>query len=98
MAYVARTKMVVKENKYEEFIELMVNKGVSVTKAKQLVYVPTPMSIIRWSRYLSPNECKEFLVPEDYASFEEETENYNTYENVVDEENDEEDIDEYMVF
>ena len=38
--------------------------GVASKKARQLVYYPVPMSLIRWSNYLNPQQIKDFLLPE----------------------------------
>ena len=49
-------------------------KGISTTKARQLVYYPVPMSLIRWARYLDPSECTMFLEP--YNENEEDQEDF----------------------
>ena len=47
----------------KELLELLQEKGLPSVKAKQLVYYPVPMSLIRWSRYLDPSECDMYLEP-----------------------------------
>lgn len=77
MAYIKREKMVVRKDKFEDFINLMIEKGVPSMKAKQLVYYPTPMSLIRWAKWLTPEECEEYLVLESEANEIEMDENYD---------------------
>ena len=46
-----------------ELLELLYEKeDVSSIKARQLVYYPTPMSLIRWGKWLSPIEIDKYLV------------------------------------
>ena len=53
----------------ERLLDLLENLGtISKTKARQLVYYPVPMSLIRWGNYLTPAQAEKYLVP-----FEEET-------------------------
>ena len=65
MAYVKREKYtVVNDNDLKkELLEVLLTKGTPSVKARQLVYYPVPMSLIRWSRYLDPNECEMYLEP-----------------------------------
>lgn len=65
MAYIKREKYtVVSDNDLKkELLEVLLAKGIPSVKAKQLVYYPVPMSLIRWSRYLDPSECDMFLEP-----------------------------------
>ena len=44
----------------------------STIKARQLVYYPTPMSLIRWGKWLTPIEIDKYLVEcEDDTEFKE---------------------------
>ena len=63
MAYVKRDKYTVVNNNEakKELLELLKEKGIQNTKAKQLVFYPRPMSLIRWSNYLEPDEMDEYL-------------------------------------
>ena len=65
MAYIKREKYtVVNDNDLKkELLELLLSKAIPSVKARQLVYYPVPMSLIRWSRYLDPNECEMYLEP-----------------------------------
>ena len=46
-----------------ELLELLYDKeDVSSIKARQLVYYPTPMSLIRWGKWLNPHEIDRYLV------------------------------------
>lgn len=46
-----------------ELLELLYEKdGVTTIKARQLVYYPTPMSLIRWGKWLTPHEIDRYLV------------------------------------
>lgn len=65
MAYIKREKYtVVNDNDLKkELLEVLLTKGTPSVKARQLVYYPVPMSLIRWSRYLDPNECEMYLEP-----------------------------------
>lgn len=65
MAYIKREKYtVVNDNDLKkELLELLLTKGIPSVKARQLVYYPVPMSLIRWSRYLDPSECEMYLEP-----------------------------------
>lgn len=68
MAYVKRTKYVVSEDDEirEEFINCLIEKEeVTPARARELAYYSPAMSLIRWGRYLTPQEAKEFLVPFD---------------------------------
>ena len=63
MAYIKREKYTVVNNNdlKKELLEVLLEKGIPSAKARQLVYYPVPMSLIRWSKYLDPNECEMFL-------------------------------------
>lgn len=65
MAYIKREKYtVINDNDLKkELLDVLLEKGIKSVKARQLVYYPVPMSLIRWSRYLDPNECGMFLEP-----------------------------------
>lgn len=65
MAYVKREKYtVINDGELKkELLNVLLDKGIASVKARQLVYYPVPMSLIRWSRYLEPNECDMFLEP-----------------------------------
>ena len=65
MAYIKREKYTVINDSdlKKELLEVLLEKGITSVKAKQLVYYPVPMSLIRWSRYLDPSECDMFLEP-----------------------------------
>lgn len=65
MAYIKREKYTVINDSdlKKEFLDVLLEKGIPSVKAKQLVYYPVPMSLIRWSRYLDPSECDMFLEP-----------------------------------
>ena len=71
MAYQKRFKYTIIDdnNLKQELLEILENLGtISKAKARQLVYYPVPMSLIRWSNYLTPAQAEKYLVP-----FEEET-------------------------
>ena len=65
MAYIKREKYtIINDGELKkELLDVLLEKGISSVKARQLVYYPIPMSLIRWSRYLEPNECDMFLEP-----------------------------------
>lgn len=67
MAYNKREKYtIVNDNDLKkELLELLLKKDIPSIKARQLVYYPVPMSLIRWSIYLDPNECEIYLEPYD---------------------------------
>ena len=49
-----------------ELLETLYEKeNVSTIKARQLVYYPTPMSLIRWGKWLTPIEMDKYLVEYD---------------------------------
>lgn len=49
-----------------ELLETLYEKeNVSTIKARQLVYYPTPMSLIRWGKWLTPMEMDKYLVEYD---------------------------------
>lgn len=56
-----------------ELLEALYDKeDVSTIKARQLVYYPTPMSLIRWGKWLTPIEIDRYLVEcEDDTEFKE---------------------------
>lgn len=66
MAYVKRKKYLPNPNTdvLEEMLSTLIENGVASKKARQLVYYPVPMSLIRWSNYLNPQQIKDFLLPE----------------------------------
>lgn len=66
MAYVKREKYLPNPDTdvLEEMLSTLIENGVASKKAKQLVYYPVPMSLIRWSNYLNPQQIKDFLLPE----------------------------------
>lgn len=78
MAYVKRTKYTIKndDNVKDELLNVLLEKGIASNKARNLVYYPRPMSLIRWSNYLDTAEMKIFLIPfnEDTTNEVEETE------------------------
>ncbi len=65
MAYIKREKYTVinDDDLKKEMLEVLNEKGIKSAKARQLVYYPIPMSLIRWAKYLDPNECSMFLEP-----------------------------------
>ena len=65
MAYIKREKYTVIDDNdlKKELLDTLLEKVIQSVKARQLVYYPVPMSLIRWSRYLDPNECEMFLEP-----------------------------------
>lgn len=65
MAYIKREKYTVidDDDVKKEMIKALEEKGISSMKARQLVLYPTPMSLIRWAKWLDPGECKMFLEP-----------------------------------
>ena len=66
MAYVKREKYLPNPDTavLEEMLSTLIENGVASKKARQLVYYPVPMSLIRWSNYLNPQQIKDYLVPE----------------------------------
>lgn len=68
MPYVKRVKYKVSDNDdiKEEFINCLIEKGeITPAKARQLAYYSPSMSLIRWGKYLTPQEAREFLVSDD---------------------------------
>lgn len=65
MAYIKREKYTIINDSdlKKELLDVLLEKGIKSVKARQLVYYPIPMSLIRWSRYLDPSECEMFLEP-----------------------------------
>lgn len=65
MGYIKREKYtIINDNSLKkELLEILTMKGVPSVKARQLVYYPVPMSLIRWARWLDPEECERFLEP-----------------------------------
>ena len=76
MAYIKRQKYTIIDNNEmkKELLARMQENGVPSAKARQLIYYPIPMSLIRWAKWLDPDDCETYLEP------------YNKEEN--DEEND----------
>lgn len=66
MAYVKREKYLPNPDTdvLEEMLSTLIENGVASKKARQLVYYPVPMSLIRWSKYLNPQQIKDFLLSE----------------------------------
>lgn len=66
MAYVQREKLTVINSAKvrEELLDILIAipemKG---NYARKMVFYPTPMSAIRWSRYLTPTEIDKYLCP-----------------------------------
>lgn len=68
MAYQKRIKYTIIEDNdlKQELLEILENLGtISKSKARQLVYYPVPMSLIRWGNYLTPAQAEKYLVPFD---------------------------------
>lgn len=67
MAYIKREKYTVIDDDVvkSEMLDALIEKGIAVNKARQLVFYPVPMSLIRWSKWLEPSEFKLFLEPAD---------------------------------
>lgn len=67
MAYIKREKYTVIDDDVvkSEMLDALIEKGIETKKAKQLVFYPVPMSLIRWSKWLEPSELKLFLEPAD---------------------------------
>lgn len=66
MAYMKRQKMTIIDDndmKNELLIELNENPNISGAKARQLILFPTPMSAIRWAKWLTPAQIEKYLVP-----------------------------------
>ena len=65
MAYIKREKYtVVNDNDLKkELLDVLLAKGTPSVKARQLVYYPVPMSLIRWAKWLDPSECEMYLEP-----------------------------------
>ncbi len=65
MAYIKRDKYTVidDDNIKSEMLDALIEKGIAANKARQLVFYPVPMSLIRWARWLNPSECSMFLEP-----------------------------------
>lgn len=81
MAYVKRYKYtIINDNDLKkELLDLLKAKGVKSVKARQLVYYPVPMSLIRWAKYLEPNECEIYLEPYEEPNEEEVEENQEDF-------------------
>lgn len=65
MAYIKRTNYTVINNDIikEEMLEALYELDtISEAKARQLVYYPVPMTLIRWGKYLTPAQISRFLV------------------------------------
>lgn len=68
MAYIERTKYTIVDDDFlkEELLDILYEKDdLSSTKARQLVYYPVPMSLIRWGKYLTPAQVSRYLVAVD---------------------------------
>lgn len=67
MAYIKREKYTVIDDDVvkSDMLDALIEKGIETKKAKQLVFYPVPMSLIRWSKWLEPSELKLFLEPAD---------------------------------
>lgn len=67
MAYIKREKYTVinDDELKKELLDVLLEKGTPSVKARQLVYYPVPMSLIRWAKWLEPSECTMFLEPYD---------------------------------
>ena len=80
MAYVKRCKYTVIDDDIikSEMLDALIEKGIADNKARQLVFYPVPMSLIRWARWLNPSEIKLFLEPfkEEGNTTDEETEDF----------------------
>ena len=65
MAYIKREKYTISSDNdlKKELLEVLLEKGIPSVKARQLVYYPVPMSLIRWSKWLDPSECEMYLEP-----------------------------------
>ena len=66
MAYQKRFKYTIVEDNdlKQELLEILENLGtISKSKARQLVYYPVPMSLIRWGNYLTPAQVEKYLTP-----------------------------------
>lgn len=63
--YIKRSKYTIVENDElkKELLNLLEEKGIKSVKARELVYYPRPMSLIRWAKYLDPEEIKIYLQP-----------------------------------
>lgn len=65
MAYIKREKYTIinDDDLKKELLDVLIEKGIPSVKARQLVYYPVPMSLIRWAKWLDPSECTMFLEP-----------------------------------
>ena len=63
MSYVKREKYTIVNDSdlKKELLQILLEKGVPSAKARQLIYYPVPMSLIRWARWLDPDECEKYL-------------------------------------
>lgn len=63
MAYKKREKYTIvnDDELKKELLDVLLEKGIPSVKARQLVYYPVPMSLIRWAKWLDPSECTMFL-------------------------------------
>ncbi len=43
-------------------LDVLYENGVKSSKARQLVFYSSPMSLLRWSKYLKPSQIEEYLV------------------------------------
>lgn len=65
MAYSKRTLYVIKDddNLKEEMLQVLFDLGtVSKSRARQIIFYATPMSLVRWSKYLTASQMRKYLV------------------------------------
>ena len=74
MAYIKRSKYTIIDNDElkKELLDLLEEKDIKSVKARELVYYPRPMSLIRWAKYLDPEEIKIYLQPYEDEDIEDE--------------------------
>lgn len=84
MAYIKRDFYTVPDDGdiKEELLEVLIANGIKETKAKQLVYYPRPMSLIRWSRYLTAKQMEKYLVINDLKDDDYDQEDYINFNNM----------------
>lgn len=71
MAYIKKTKYTVVNDddlKQEMLEDLYEVEGLNPIKARDLVFYPRPMSLVRWSVYLTPAQISKYLVAVDEVS------------------------------
>ena len=67
MAYEKRERYVIRNNDdiKEELLDVLINvNNVASTKARQLVFYSKPLTLVRWSAYLTPAQMTKYLVAE----------------------------------